>query len=267
MDFKKKYLKYKNKYLNQKKILKGGEFNPENSELHSEEYKNLLKHMYPNIIYDNLTEVTEKESKLTKDEKSKRTYGEMTYEGIESLVTLNDKDTHQNIIGFNDINIFLDIGSGRGKLPLWIASYPNIELSFGVEIVNQRHLYAEKLKKDIYKSNPTDFQKFNDKVYLIEGDIKEKISEIKEKIKKLDNKNILVWISNLCFRENLTNDIFQIILKELDPGTIICCSKEPNSVLVRNGYLEYKVKTQIKMSWSESSKVFIYKILKNIIKI
>lgn len=239
MDFKKKYLKYKNKYLNQKKILKGS---GENTKLESDSYKQTLKELYPKCLHDSSTVRTDK---LVTE-----TYGEMEYEGIESLCKkLKDEFKEDNF------NIFLDIGSGRGKLPLWFASCPDIEHSIGVEIVEERHTYALELKNKLSK----EYRKFTEKVDLIHGDINNIFSEIKT---KLENKKTLVWISNLCFGETLTQNIFNTILNELNSGTIICCSREPKGIEI-----EVRGNTNsgipINMSWSANSNVFIYEIKDN----
>jgi hypothetical protein len=220
MDYKKKYIKYKIKYLNKLKQLKGGE-------IHNYIYK--LKTLYPSCKHDNGLQEEYKSYKIT--------YGEMEYEGFDMLYDyLNNQ---------YEINNFIDIGSGRGKICLYAISKDKINSAVGIEIVTERYEDAIKLK-----SNLSEY-KFSEQVQFINGCFND--YDFRE------HNNTLIWISNLCFNQETTNAIFNKIISEIGKNSIIACSKKHdfehnNIVFIEN--------LSVKMSWSSNSNIFIYKIVK-----
>jgi len=236
MVWKLKYLKYKTKYLNLKnKNLYGGQTN----------YLETLKKLYPNCV---------KNSAESKDKT--HTYGEMEYEGVEVL--------YDEIKQLNpNIEYFMDIGSGRGKLPCWFAGQENIVKSVGIEIVNERCLDAEKLKSDLAR----EFPNLTEKINLVCDDFSScNLDSLVD-----SNPNTLVWISNLCFGPELTTKLFKQILSQMVHGTIITCSVKPSNESLSLNFtddnmllkkLEFIKTTKIQMSWWENlSDVHIYKIV------
>lgn len=224
------YEKYRNRYLelkNKTKTISGGNLDSSNSLSSSLDYTNELKKLYPTCQFDK----DRKESY----EKANITYGEMNYEGFDKLLKYLK----------NDVNVFLDIGSGRGKLCLYAASFPFIKKSTGIEVVKERHNDALSLKKKLEKYSETK------KVTFI-NDYVENVN-----LSQFKNDKILIWLSNLCMAENITNTIFENIAKNLPKGTIIGCSKAPQESP------KYKKLTDLKipMSWSEDSNIYLYVIL------
>jgi hypothetical protein len=71
-------------------------------------------------------------------------------------------------------------------------------------------------------------------------------------------KPTLVWISNLCFPDELTNNIINKLLTVLVSGSIICCSKQYTSDSKKIKEIH---KLDVKMSWSDNSNIYIYKII------
>jgi len=150
----------------------------------------------------------------------------MEYEGIEKL--------YETVKEFEP-TCFMDIGSGRGKLCMYMASKPEIKHSLGIELVKERHEDAKKLKSKLNAS----------KVELFNGDFREvDLSDYKDD-------TFFIWFSNLCFASEVTNEIFEK-LKEVKG--IVCCSKAPTT--------EAKLLKEITipMSWNKESNVFIYEI-------
>ena len=86
--------KYKQKYLDSKLII---------------EYKQKLMELYPKCVHDSVLE-GDYSGKII-------TYGEMDYSGIDQIIKKFPDYTFTS---------FLDIGSGRGKLCLYIAAQSNI---------------------------------------------------------------------------------------------------------------------------------------------
>ena len=84
------------------------------------------KYDYPNILYFN-----------------HKTYGELDYEGIQKLYKYIKKNYN------NSIDCFIDIGSGRGKLCMYMAADPDIKKVLGVELMKERNDDALILKSEL----------------------------------------------------------------------------------------------------------------------
>jgi SAM-dependent methyltransferase len=216
MNYKEKYIKYKNKYIQLKNQIAGSNLIDE-----------LLK-LYPVCKYDG--------SLNNKYENHKITYGEMDYEGIDSLIKFLNKS----------FSSFIDIGSGRGKLCIYLLKYPSINKSIGIELVKERHDDAIELKNKLKHFDQINNVKFINNNFL---DIK---------LKELDLSDTLIWFSNLCFNQDTTNNIYNKVINDLPSGTIICSSKNPTLNLDK---LESLGETSIKMSWNSASTVYCYKLL------
>ena len=136
----------------------------------------------------------------------------------------------------------MDLGSGRGKLCMYMAAQPKIKYVLGVELVKQRHDDAEILKSELT------FE-YADKVKLLHKNIFDVDFE------DYKNKQIFIWFSNLCFEPTGINNVFQRLQKELPAGTIVCCSKKPHEL-----FGEFLNTIQVPMSWNKASNVYIYRL-------
>jgi len=192
-------------------------------------YESTLKQLYPKAEHDKKNQTDYKNFRIT--------YGELEYDGCDTIVSYISK---------YNFDMFIDIGCGNGKLCFYMKKYPNIQRSIGIEIVKDRYLRAldlqEKLKNFSQSSNITfindDFKKFDTTLLL--------------------NNIPFVWISNLCFEQETTNDIFNIIVNKFPIGTIIACSKIHKIVNPKIIFLD-TIKAH--MSWSKDSDVYIYKLV------
>jgi hypothetical protein len=219
MSYQDKYLKYKNKYKQLKMLLStqsGG----------AEQYLYNLKLHYPACQHDKSLKGDYSAHKIT--------YGEMDYEGIDLI---SKEHEYPN---------FIDIGSGRGKLCLFMASKHKVKKSIGVELVSERHNDAIdlhlKLTPHVDFVSKVEF--INDNIFNV--DLKSKLEE----------GLCLVWFSNLCFNQDVSNAIFDKLTKELPSGSIIVCSKSTtNSKLIK------VTEKEIPMSWNKQSSTYFYKIL------
>ena len=216
----KKYLKYKNKYLQLQKIMKGGNNNE------SDNYLSALKNLYSDISHKPRPENNTAQDRT-------HTYGEMQFEGIEKLYEHLLKEKNKNI------NYFIDIGSGYGKIPLWFGNIPTVVKSIGFEIIEERHNGAQKNLEELKKNYPNIISK-----------IKLTIDDINQQI--ANSPNTLIWMSNLCFGEDLTKKIFDKILPQLPTEVIICCSAPIN-----DDRLKKIGQVEIQMTWNSSSTVII----------
>lgn len=89
----------------------------------------------------------------------KYTYGEVTRIGVETLI--NSINKYKKI---TDKDVFVDIGSGSGKLLIHLSIKSNIKTFVGVEIVSQRVLYSKWIKEKISPESS---------IFFIEKDIKD----------------------------------------------------------------------------------------------
>jgi hypothetical protein len=212
---------------------------------------NRLKLAYPSCKFDkNINNNIYNNHKIT--------YGEMDYEGIEELYEYIKKR-------YNDeLDTFIDVGSGRGKLCMFMAAQKNIDKSIGIELVKERHDDAVLLQKELIEYQDTGKTSQMTHSKLCKGgekiDYAKKVILLNENILDIDFKNYLsqdsnvfVWFSNLCFEQSTTNEIFEKINNELPDNSIVCCSKMPNPTV---GTFLNKIK--IPMSWSKNSDVYIY---------
>lgn len=228
-----KYLKYKDKYL-KLKFQQGGD----------DTYITELKKLYPACIHDN---GNIKDVLKYQQNGYATTYGEMDYPAIEKFNKLFNAN--------GNMKYFIDFGSGRGKLPLFMAD--KVNKSIGIELVEERHNDAVKLKEDLLKN----YSKITDKVELIGGDMFEYLKNID---KSTFDSPVLIWISNLCFGEEITTRLFNELVAKMPSGSIIGSSKIPN--IIPSGIKAINVegmynKVSVPMSWSKSSSIYIYEIL------
>ena len=184
-----------------------------------------LKKIYPTMKYD-----THNKTKS----KYNTTYGEMEYEGIEKLYKHLLK-THKQI------NCFMDLGSGRGKLCMYMSAQKNIEKVVGIEIVKERHDDAIIIKNKL-NNECNNIDLFNDDIFKVS-------------LEPYSFYNNFIWISSLCFGNKLINNIFKKLKKELKPGTIICCSTVPT---IKIGELIDTV--IIPQSWNSQHEVSIFRL-------
>ena len=191
-----------------------------------------LKQLYPKCVHDKTNQ------DIYKQMGHAPTYGEMEYDGFDRIM---------QYFSNNNVDTFIDIGCGRGKLCLYARSFPNIKKSFGIEIVKDRYNDALNLLDNVKNF------KYSSDIHFINDDFRN------FDVEQLHNKTPFVWISNLCFERKTTNDFFDIILNKFPKGSIIACSKihtitDPN--ILSLGTLN------VDMSWSKNSTVYCYKIIK-----
>ena len=198
------------------------------------EFFKKLKTIYPTTKHD--------EGRLDDDYKSHPiTYGEMEYKGINKLLK-HLLETHKL-----DFKTFIDLGSGRGKLPFYVAGFKQINKSIGIEIVKERHDDAIEIKRQL-----NEHYEIVSKVILINDDFS------KINILEYTRDISLVWISNLMFEQSLTDKLFRQLISKLPPNSIIACSKEhalDTDKLILLG------KLVVPMSWKKKHIIYIYIII------
>lgn len=167
------------------------------------------------------------------------TYGELTSSGLEDLL----KYLKEAGITFND---FIDIGCGKGRAVLYMSAFDNIRKSIGVELVTERANHA----KDVMNKMRGKYKYFLNSAEIIEGDF----TKLNYNNMFSKDDNTLIWISNLCFSEEVNGKILAKIQNEFGDNVVICCSRE----LPHNNSLKKVSQLPIHMSWDSKSNVHVY---------
>lgn len=152
------------------------------------------------------------------------TYGEITKDGIEKII---QKITQYKKI--SDKDIFIDIGSGCGKLALHLAVKTNIKTIIGVEIIGIRNKYAKHIQNQI-NIESTFFINKN----IIDFDLS--ISTI-------------IFINGVYFGEELINKIWDKIPK----GCHVIINQTMNCKLLKENFI-------LDVSWNKKGHKFYYYI-------
>lgn len=113
------------------------------------------------------------------------TYGEVMRSGVDTII---DKINKYKKISEKDV--FVDVGSGAGKLILHTAIKSEIKTLVGVEIVPQRQRYSKYIKDKISIDNKS--------IFLIEKDIRDFDLSIAT----------IVFINDVCFDDSLIKVIY-----------------------------------------------------------
>ena len=157
------------------------------------------------------------------------TYGELTNDGLKTM--LNEIDTENKV--------FYDLGSGKGSVVInAVNNFPNLKKSVGIEIVKDRHNDA---------INKRDKEDLKDKIEFIQEDI------FSDKINLQDAD--IIYISNLCFSEEMNNSIAKKIDNEVKSGTIVFTSRK---IPLEN--VGETSNTSVKQTWMNGSNIYINKI-------
>jgi hypothetical protein len=145
--------------------------------------------------------------------------------------------------------MFVDFGSGRGKILMYWAQLDSIKKCIGIEGTSERHMQT---LQNIEFGKNNGFSNYCDKITSINSNF------LNENIYKNlfnDNDMVLVWISNWCFSSETNDGIINIINKYFPKNVIIMCSKELN---LNN--LEKINNVQASQSWGSGPlNTFIYR--------
>lgn len=169
----------------------------------------------------------------------KTTYGELCEESIPVLYEIFSTYAPLTNIAAPYKN-FYDLGSGIGKVIIGMA-YMNSSLKCtGIEVVAERVVHAN-----------TALQRLRD------DSVKRRIELVC--ISMLDDSinygnACWIFISNLPLEDNTNTLLFEKLAKECKLGTIVICSKA-----VSNPSFSFLNNITLPMSWSNESKVFVYK--------
>lgn len=155
--------------------------------------------------------VTDEDKKKFEEKGYAITYGELTLEGLRKIMTKimtkvdSTKKDRDKV--FKD-KVFVDLGSGNGNIVInAIKEHPNLYKSIGIEFSKSRHETAE-------------------------NNLEKEKASIKKKVKFLNNDILddgfdysdfdIIYISNLCFSDEINKRISEKINKECKDTHIFC---------------------------------------------
>jgi hypothetical protein len=142
-----------------------------------------------------LENITLRDSKINRNftykgtYENKYTYGEVIRKGVDTIIDKINKYKKPT-----DKDVFIDIGSGIGKLVLHLAIKTDIKTLVGVELVKERVSYAKHIQQQVLPDKS---------VFFIEKDIRDFDLSIAT----------IVFMNDLCFGVNLINHIIDRLPK------------------------------------------------------
>ncbi len=192
--------------------------------------KTLLFQRYLSVLYSEKPLLP-----LPADQKQfSQIYGEILPESVDKLLTL---------FPLTKDDIFVDLGSGTGKIPLQVFLCSEVKESRGIELAVNLHDYAMQVAEQVANDLP-DFYKNNRKLNFFCGNFLEfSLSDV-----------TVVWFNSVCFTQDFLNQVSQIIDSNLSIHTVI--TLRPLCALKR---LNFKKAVRIEGSW-DSALCYVYKI-------
>jgi len=196
-----------------------------------------LYEKYPSCVHDHIEHHKYANQKII--------YGEMEYEGMRDLYAYVRKLEPE-------LGGFMDIGSGRGKLCLFMAEFPEITYAIGIELVRERCRDAQKLKRDLRGEF---------------GSITKKVRFLCKNALEIDYRTLVprksspcfVWFSNLCFVSETSDLILRKLSAELPRGSIVACSQALSAETREEDGIQKFGNISVAMSWNTSSNVHVYR--------
>lgn len=187
--------------------------------------------------------VTDEDKKKFEEKGYAITYGELTLEGLKEIMKNVDSTEKDRDKVFKD-KVFVDLGSGNGNIVInAIKEHPNLYKSIGIEFSKSRHETAE-------------------------NNLKKEKATIKKKVKFLNNDILddgfdysdfdIIYISNLCFSDEINGKLSEKINKECNPGTHIFCSRPLLGLGLSN--IPNPVIFQVPQTWTSQSNINYYAI-------
>ena len=162
------------------------------------------------------------------------TYGEIALLGIQKII---------NNISIDKNDVFYDLGSGRGRVPMLLYCNTHLKKAVGIEYHVHRHDIAQLAIKLLYRTYPT---LLHDKRILsyYHGNIMHSI---------IDDATI-VFLCSTCFTEELMNSLFTQLQK--CPKLRYIITLKPYDKFKE--LLPYVKEIKVKCSWSNEVTCSIY---------
>jgi len=178
-----------------------------------------------------LENITKRDSRINKhftykgDYDNNFVYGEILRTGVDTIISKINKYKKQT-----EKDVFVDIGSGCGKLVLHTAIMSNIKTLVGVEILTQRNNYAKYIKQQILPENNS--------VFFINKDIKDFDTSIAT----------IVFMNDVSFDDKLVLDIYESLPKNCH----FISSRDIRDCKIM------KEEFNVEVSWGDKLKLYYY---------
>ena len=187
----------------------------------------------------NWKDTSEEDKKKFRDNGYAITYGELTLDGLTQIMNHDLNDPNE----LNELNdkVFVDLGSGYGNVVINVMkNFKGLFKGIGIELSETRYNTAiEKLK-----SESKEIQK---KIHFSCNDILDDGFHYSD----FD----IIYISNLCFSDEVNEKITNKIRSECNENTRIFCSKKLVGIEPDNAF-------DVKQTWTDKSNINYYKIKK-----
>jgi hypothetical protein len=187
-----------------------------------------IKHMFDDIAEYTITNAY--------DSKYNITYGEMTIDGVKQFGKILDRIRPLHHYPPTQ-RAFYDLGSGIGKVVTIMASiFPTLH-SKGIELVTERYHIATKAQQRIKDAS---IQK---RIHFTNGSFLEQpLSDA-----------AWIFISNLCFSDDINRQISDKLGEELLPHSLVICSRP-----LYHASLHLLQTVTIPMTWNDKHVVHVY---------
>jgi hypothetical protein len=178
-----------------------------------------------------LENITARDSRINKhftykgDYNDTLVYSEILRSGVDTIISKINKYKKPT-----EKDVFVDVGSGCGKLILHTAISSNIKTLVGVELLNQRYNYAKYIKEMILPESNS--------VFFINKNIKDFDLSVAT----------IVFINDVCFENRLTLDIYEALPK----GCHFILSTKIDSCKIM------KEEFNVDVSWGGQLKLYYY---------
>jgi precorrin-6B methylase 2 len=202
------------------------------TQIHALDTKEYIKNVFENRSGFG---ISAQEDKSIRDSGGAPTYGEITYEGAQKLIEkfkLTKKD------------VFYDLGCGVGKFVIQVYLDAPVKKAAGIELsttrIDKAKQALEQIKKDklLQKGRRLEFKEQN----ILDAHLKDATA---------------IFISSLCFSDKLLEKVTNKLAR-LKPGLRVATSRK----LVENPTFKLIETLQIPMSWSSSSTIYFYELVK-----
>jgi hypothetical protein len=173
------------------------------------------------------------------DPKYVLTYGEITPEGAELMIDAFEK--HKPLASYpSDQRSFYDLGSGIGKMVLYMAAHVPAIMSKGIELVAERH------EKAMVAFNMLKDKSVKKRIELICGSFMDRSL----------HDAAWIFVSNLCFSDAVCVEMAAKLAKEVRSGTLIVSSK---SFSFPEDTFETLEKCSVPMTWNATHELHMYR--------
>jgi hypothetical protein len=160
------------------------------------------------------------------------TYGEVLYPGVDKFLSL---------IQPSNRDVFVDYGSGFGKMVIQVFLKSLVRAAYGIESVPELHQHASNAAQRLKNELPEFYQNRRKLDFILGNFLEVPLTTV-----------TIAFVSSTCFTQSLLNALGKKL--ELTPSVHTVLSLRPISVLER---LSFKRTIRIECSW-DSALCYVY---------